>query len=116
MDFEVPVYMTKEQRSKFEDFMKKEFGEENVKFSNVYELDKKSSEHETGKWGLEDYFYLATCQYNKIGKKDMAVRMKIASFRPPFIKWLNETRRETITMDTIKEFIEIYSGGRHGKR
>lgn len=113
VDFEVPVYMTEEQRKRFIQFIKKVFGEA-CHFEEVEEKTKEMGRRQSNmkKWSSEDILLLFTGKDEKTlaeetNRSEMSIRMARGSLVPEILSWAKKKNKPLpLDIQSVKEFLE----------
>jgi len=112
VDFEVPIYMSENQRKKFVNGMIKIFGDR-IKVTNIIENKKEMGEVERHfkKFTEEDQIILANPNLNnekkkkKMGKTHFAIQMKRGQFLMELQEWAIKKGKSKINEKDIQEFL-----------
>ena len=113
IDFEAPIQMTEDQRTKFINFMQNLF-ENGFTVKDVEEKTKEVGERETTfrDWVIDEYCLLLGPLSNddlakKLNRSSMSVRMQRGDFVPGFLSWAkNKGYTFKIDKELVEEFLK----------
>jgi hypothetical protein len=112
IDFEAPIALRPHQKEAFIRFMTELFSGE-VEIKNVAEPYRfvTKTEGQIKKWTADDYFVLLKVPDNnaaaiQLKRSEMSVRMKRGEFIPAFLKWAKEHKKDFLSFESVKEFLE----------
>ena len=114
VDFDYPVAMTKDQKKKFIDFLKKMFKVVKVEDADNFRTERIGDKFFMKEWTSEEYAMLLELEdTNKVaemlGRSWMSVVIKRGSFFPDFLAWTFQRGKDPLKDDVrelIREFIK----------